>query len=62
MDRRTGKPLAGADHVRKSIKDILGTPLVTRIGRRDYGSELPALHRSSRPAHAFRHCRRQAFG
>lgn len=43
MDRRTGKPLAGADHIRQSIEDILGTPLGTRLGRRDYGSELPEL-------------------
>jgi phage baseplate assembly protein W len=43
MDRVTGKPLAGADHLRQSIADILGTPLGTRIGRRDYGSELPEL-------------------
>ena len=43
MDRRTGKSLAGADHIRRSIEDILGTPLGTRIGRRDYGSVLPEL-------------------
>lgn len=43
MDRRTGKPLAGADHLKQSIEDILGTPLGTRLGRRDYGSELPEL-------------------
>ncbi len=43
MDRRTGKPLSGADHLRQSIEDIIGTPLGTRIGRRDYGSEVPEL-------------------
>lgn len=43
MDRQTGKPLAGADHLEQSITDILGTPLGTRVGRRDYGSELPEL-------------------
>lgn len=43
MDGNTGKPLAGADHIRQSVADILGTPLGTRIGRRDYGSELPEL-------------------
>lgn len=43
MDRLTGKPLSGADHIGQSIADILGTPLGTRIGRRDYGSELPEL-------------------
>ena len=43
MDRNTGKPLAGADHLAQSIGDILSTPLGTRIGRRDYGSDLPEL-------------------
>ena len=43
MDRRTGKPLAGADHIRQSIEDILGTPIGTRLARRDYGSDLPEL-------------------
>ena len=43
MDRHTGRPLAGADHLRQSIADILSTPVGTRIGRRDYGSLLPEL-------------------
>ncbi len=43
MNRDTGAPLAGANHISQSIADILGTPLGTRIGRRDYGSELPEL-------------------
>ncbi|KQO07863.1 oxidoreductase [Sphingomonas sp. Leaf242] len=43
MDGNTGAMLAGADHIRQSIADILGTPLGTRIGRREYGSELPEL-------------------
>ncbi|WP_321163425.1 GPW/gp25 family protein [Sphingomonas sp. Leaf38] len=43
MDRTTGAPLAGADHLRQSIADILGTPLGTRLARRDYGSTLPEL-------------------
>lgn len=43
MDRITGKPLAGADHLEQSIGDILGTPLGTRIARREYGSLLPQL-------------------
>ncbi len=43
MDRRTGKPLGGADHIRQSIEDVIGTPLGTRLGRRDYGSEVPEL-------------------
>lgn len=43
MDRSTGKPLAGADHLEQSIGDILGTPLGTRLGRREYGSLVPQL-------------------
>lgn len=40
MDRRTGKPLSGTDHLSQSIGDILLTPLGTRPMRRDYGSVL----------------------
>lgn len=43
MDAATGKPLAGVDHLRQSIADILSTPLGTRVGRRDYGSLLAEL-------------------
>ncbi len=43
MDRNTGGSLAGADHLAQSIGDILGTPLGSRIGRRDYGSLVPQL-------------------
>lgn len=41
MDRHSGKRLAGGDHLGQSIDDILGTPVGTRCGRRDYGSEVP---------------------
>ena len=43
MNRLTGKPLAGLDHLRQSIADILGTPIGTRLCRRDYGSLIPEL-------------------
>jgi uncharacterized protein len=43
MDRQTGKPLAGADHLAQSIADIIGTPIGTRVGRRAYGSSVPEL-------------------
>lgn len=43
MDRRTGALLAGADHLEQSIADILGTPLGTRLCRREYGSLVPQL-------------------
>ncbi|WP_420142381.1 GPW/gp25 family protein [Sphingomonas sp.] len=43
MDRVTGRPLAGDDHLAQSIGDILSTPIGTRVGRRDYGSLLASL-------------------
>jgi uncharacterized protein len=43
MNRDTGKPLRGLDHLKQSIRDILTTRVGTRVMRRDYGSELPAL-------------------
>ena len=39
----TGKTLSGIDHLRQSIRDILTTPIGSRVMRRDYGSRLPAL-------------------
>lgn len=46
----TGKHLAGIDHLRQSIADILSTPLGSRVMRRDYGSRLFEL--VDRPANA----------
>jgi len=43
MDRRTGKPLSGWDHVLQSIEDILTTRIMQRVMRREYGSRLPRL-------------------
>ncbi len=43
MNAVTGKDLAGLEHLRQSIADILGTPTGTRVMRRDYGSRLPDL-------------------
>lgn len=42
-DATTGKPLDGLAHLQQSIKDILTTPVGTRVMRRDYGSRLPRL-------------------
>lgn len=39
----TGQHLAGIDHLRQSIRDILSTPIGSRVMRRDYGSRLPRL-------------------
>lgn len=43
LNAQTGQPLAGIDHLRQSIRDILTTRIGTRVMRRDYGSRLPAL-------------------
>lgn len=43
MDATTGKTIEGEAHLRQSIADILGTPLGSRLMRRDYGSLLPEL-------------------
>lgn len=43
MDAQTGKRLEGADHLRQSIRDILSTPIGSRVMRRTYGSRLFAL-------------------
>lgn len=39
----TGKALAGLDHLRQSISDILTTPIGSRVMRRNYGSLIPDL-------------------
>ncbi|MEM7269513.1 MAG: GPW/gp25 family protein [Pseudomonadota bacterium] len=43
MNRITGKPLGGEAHLAQSIRDILTTPIGSRVMRRDYGSRLPDL-------------------
>jgi phage baseplate assembly protein W len=40
INRITGAPLGGIDHLRQSIVDILTTRLGTRVMRRTYGSRL----------------------
>jgi phage baseplate assembly protein W len=39
-DATTGKALDGIAHLRQSIRDILTTPVGTRVMLRDYGSRL----------------------
>ena len=41
VDRRTGQPLSGIEHLRQSIEDILSTPIGSRRMRPEYGSEIP---------------------
>lgn len=44
MNRATGKGIADeTEHIRQSIRDILTTPVGTRVMRRGYGSLLPSL-------------------
>lgn len=43
MSRTTGAAIDGLEHITQSVRDILGTPVGTRVGRRDYGSLLPEL-------------------
>ncbi|HML28953.1 MAG TPA: GPW/gp25 family protein [Hyphomicrobium sp.] len=43
MDRRTGRVLIDWAHVCQSIADILTTYKLTRVMRRDYGSDNPLL-------------------
>ncbi|MFJ3046983.1 GPW/gp25 family protein [Herbaspirillum chlorophenolicum] len=43
MNASTGASMLLLDHIRQSVRDILMTPLGTRIQRRSYGSEVPEL-------------------
>lgn len=43
MHVTTGRRLDGLDHIRQSIRDILTTPVGSRVMRRDYGSLIPEL-------------------
>lgn len=52
-DANTGKALGGVAHLRQSVRDILTTPIGSRVMRRDYGSRLfelvdAPLNRSTR--------------
>lgn len=40
MHITTGRSLDGLDHLRQSVRDILLTPIGSRVMRRDYGSGL----------------------
>ena len=43
MNATTGETLAEFDHIRQSIRDILTTPIGSRVMRREYGSMLAEL-------------------
>jgi phage baseplate assembly protein W len=40
INAQTGKQLGGIAHLRQSIRDILTTPIGSRVMRREYGSRL----------------------
>ncbi|VVO78207.1 hypothetical protein PS858_01668 [Pseudomonas fluorescens] len=40
MDRHTGQPISGIEHLRQSMGDVLGTRLDSRRHRPEYGSKL----------------------
>lgn len=43
MSRTAGTAIDGLDAIRQSVRDILGTPIGSRLARREYGSHLPDL-------------------
>jgi len=43
MNRYTGKPLSGLEHLRQSMVDILTTRIGLRVMLRDYGGSIPNL-------------------
>lgn len=43
MNATTGRRLEGLEHIRQSVRDILTTPIGSRVMRREYGSLLPEL-------------------
>jgi phage baseplate assembly protein W len=43
MNRNTGQPLSGTDHIRQSVADILTTPTGSRRMLMGYGSDIPLL-------------------
>ena len=43
MDATTGAKLSGISHLSQSVRDILTTRKGTRVCRREYGSDIPAM-------------------
>lgn len=43
INAETGKYLTGNDHLLQSVRDILMTPISTRVLQREYGSDLLSL-------------------
>lgn len=43
MNNQNGRAISGIDHILQSVRDILTTPIGSRVMRREYGSLLPDL-------------------
>ena len=43
LNKYSGKAISGSAHLKQSVRDILNTPIGSRVMRRDYGSHLFAL-------------------
>lgn len=43
MNSQTGLSISEVEHIRQSVRDILVTPIGSRVMRREYGSLLSAL-------------------
>ena len=43
MSAKTGRMISEDEHIWQSVRDILTTPIGSRLMRRDYGSEIFAL-------------------
>lgn len=43
MNSQTGLSISEVEHIRQSVRDILVTPVGSRVMRREYGSLLSAL-------------------
>ena len=44
MNSQTGLSISEVEHIRQSVRDILVTPVGSRVMRREYGSLLSALY------------------
>jgi len=43
LSAATAETISGEDHLRQSLRDLLTTPIGSRVMRRDYGSLIPDL-------------------
>ncbi|MBY0445834.1 MAG: GPW/gp25 family protein [Burkholderiales bacterium] len=43
LNKHNGHAIDDLAHIQQSVADVLTTPLGSRLMRRDYGSEIPAL-------------------